>query len=157
MAPYIDARRRKLAWPIGRPIGCHSKCEVKMLPFLMRFQDAGILLLRLMVSVIFFSSGWAHVRDPGARSKRIGMSKGFTAFLGTAEIAGSLGVAVGVLPQAAAMGLILIMLGAISKKVFVWHTGFWGKDGYGWHYDLMIVVMNIVIIVTDGGRYILIR
>ena len=128
-----------------------------MVPFLMRFQDAGILLLRLMVGLIFFSSGWTDVRNPEERSKSIGMSKGFTVFLGVAEIAGSLGIAAGVLPQAAAIGLIVIMLGAIAKKIFVWHTGFWGKDGRGWHYELMIIVMNIVIIVTDGGRYILIR
>ncbi|PYX35099.1 MAG: hypothetical protein DMG73_04250 [Acidobacteria bacterium] len=55
------------------------------------------------------------------------MSKGLTIFLGAAELAGGLGVAFGVLPQLAAMGLILIMLGAIQKKIFVWHTGFWGE------------------------------
>ncbi|MGB6875075.1 MAG: DoxX family protein [Candidatus Acidiferrales bacterium] len=128
-----------------------------MLPYLMQFQDAGILLLRLMVGLIFISSGWKHMKDPAGRSKSIGMSKGFTVFLGAAEIAGSLGVIFGVLPQLAALGLILLMLGAIQKKIFVWHTGFWGKDGYGWHYDLMMIVMSIVIIVTDGGRYILVR
>ncbi|MGB6483769.1 MAG: DoxX family protein [Candidatus Acidiferrales bacterium] len=128
-----------------------------MLPYLMQFQDAGILLLRLMVGLIFISSGWKHMKDPAGRSKSIGMSKGFTVFLGAAEIAGSLGVIFGVLPQLAALGLILLMLGAIQKKIFVWHTGFWGKDGYGWHYDLMMIVMSIVIVVTDGGRYILVR
>ncbi|MGC1106770.1 MAG: DoxX family protein [Candidatus Acidiferrales bacterium] len=128
-----------------------------MLSYLMQFQDAGILLLRLMVGLIFISSGWKHLKDPTGRSKSIGMSKGFTVFLGAAEIAGSLGVIFGVLPQLAALGLILLMLGAIQKKIFVWHTGFWGKDGYGWHYDLMMIVMSIVIIVTDGGRYILVK
>jgi putative oxidoreductase len=128
-----------------------------MFPYLMRFQDAGILLLRLMVGLIFISSGWKHLKDPAGRSKSIGMSKGFTVFLGAAEIAGSLGVIFGVLPQLAALGLILIMLGVIQNKVFEWHTGFWGKDGHGWDYELMIIVMCIVIIVTDGGRYILVK
>lgn len=126
-----------------------------MIPYLMRFQDVGALLLRLMVGTIFFSSGWNHLKDPVGRSKSIGMSKGFTIFLGTAEIAGSLGVIAGVLPQLAALGLILIMLGVIQKKVFEWHTGFWG--GHGWNYELMIIVMCIMVIVTDGGRYILVR
>jgi putative oxidoreductase len=76
-------------------------------------------------------------------------------FLGVAEIAGSLGVGFGVLPQLAALGLILVMLGAIQKKIFVWHTGFWGKNASGWHYDLMFVVMNLVIIATGGGRWVL--
>jgi len=62
-----------------------------------------------------------------------------------------------VLTQLAALGLILIMLGAIQKKIFVWHTGFWGKGGQGWHYDLMLVLMNLVIIFTNGGRFVLLK
>ncbi|PYJ65972.1 MAG: hypothetical protein DMF38_11135 [Verrucomicrobia bacterium] len=40
-----------------------------------------------------------------ARSKDIGMSKGFTIFLGAAQVAGSLGVIFGVFTQLAAAGL----------------------------------------------------
>jgi putative oxidoreductase len=128
-----------------------------MLPQLTRFSDFGFLLLRLMVGLVFITSGWNHLRDPEARGKSIGESKGFTIFLGAAEVAGSLGVIFGVLTQLAALGLILLMLGAIQKKIFVWHTGFWGEKTYGWHYDLMLVVMNLVIIVTNGGRFVLLR
>ncbi len=117
--------------------------------------DAALLLLRLMIAAVFCSSGWSHAKDPAGRSKSIGMSPGFTLFLGIAELAGGLGVAAGVLPQLAALGLILIMLGAIQKKIFVWHTGFWGKDGYGWHYDLIFVLMNLVVITTAGGKWVL--
>src|ERR1700733_1733220 len=60
------------------------------------------------------------------------MSKAFTIFLGIAEMAGSLGVAFGVLTPLAAFGLILIMFDAIQKKIFTWHTGFWGEKGSGW-------------------------
>jgi len=128
-----------------------------MIPQLLRYEDIGILLLRLMAGVVFISSGWNHIKDPAKRAKSIGMSKGFTIFLGTAEIAGSLGIIAGVLTQIAALGLIALMLGAIGKKIAVWHTGFWGKDGYGWHYDLMLVVMCLMIVFTDGGRYVLLR
>jgi putative oxidoreductase len=83
------------------------------------------------------------------------MSKGFTIFLGAAELAGSLGIMFGVLQQIAAIGLILIMLGAIQKKIFVWHTGFCGEKSSGWHYDLTFAVMCFVVLVTDGGRYVL--
>lgn len=80
------------------------------------------------------------------------MSKGFTIFLGLVELAGSLGVVLGVLAQPAAIGLILIMLGAIQKKIFVWRTGFWGKSGTnGWSYDTMLVVMNLIIVTAGGG------
>lgn len=128
-----------------------------LFPQLARFADVGFLLLRLMVGVVFISSGWNHLKDPEARAKSIGMNKGFTVFLGAAEILGSLGVMLGVLTQLAAVGLILLMLGAIQRKVFVWHTSFWGKAGYGWHYDLIFVVMNIVIVVTGGGDLVLLK
>jgi putative oxidoreductase len=126
-----------------------------MFPQLNQFADLGFLLLRLMVGVVFIGSGWSHLKDPEARGKSIGMSKGFTIFLGAAEVAGSLGVMLGVLTQLAGLGLILIMLGAIQKKIFVWHTGFWGEKNSGWHYDLMFVVMNLVIVFTGGGRWVL--
>lgn len=128
-----------------------------MFPTLSRFTDLGILLLRLMVGLVFVTSGYSHLKDPEARAKSIGMSKGFTVFLGLAEVGGGLGVAAGVLPQIAAFGLILIMLGAIQKKMFVWHTGFWGEKSSGWHYDLIFVLMNLLIAFTDGGRYVLVK
>src|SRR5215510_3936874 len=126
-----------------------------MFPQLLHYSDVALLLLRIMVGIIFAVSGWNHLKDLEARSKSIGMSKGFTAFLGAAELAGGLGVMFGVLTQLAAAGLILLMLGAIQKKIFVWHTGFWGKDSQGWHYDLIFVVMSLTIIFTDGGKYVL--
>lgn len=124
-----------------------------VIPQLLRFSDLALLLLRLLVAVIFFASGMNHARDPVGRAASIGMSPGFTRFLGWAEMAGALGVAIGVLTQLAALGLIATMLGSIQKKIFVWHTGFWGDKGYGWHYDLMLLVMNLVILTTGGGRF----
>ena len=128
-----------------------------MFPQLARFTDLGILLQRLMVGLVFVTSGFRHLNDPAARSKDIGMSKAFTIFLGIAEVAGALGVAFGVLTQLAAIGLILIMFGAIQKKIFAWHTGFWGEKGSGWHYDLMFILMNLLIAFTNGGAYVLLR
>jgi putative oxidoreductase len=126
--------------------------------YFLSFAGLALLLQRLMVALVFGTSGWKHLKDPAARSKDIGMSKGFTVFLGAAELAGALGVAFGVLTQLAALGLILLGLGAIQKKVFVWHTGFWGKHGTdGWSYDLMLIIMNLVIITTGGGSYVLWR
>ncbi|MBA3761432.1 MAG: DoxX family protein [Gemmatimonadales bacterium] len=125
--------------------------------FLYGLSDLALLLMRLMVGVVFVSSGWKHAKDPVERGKSIGMSPGLARFLGIAELAGGLGVALGVLTQFAAIGLILIMAGAIYKKIAAWHTGFWGKHGDGWHYDLLFVVMCLVIATTGGGRYVLLQ
>ncbi|HEX7288208.1 MAG TPA: DoxX family protein [Candidatus Angelobacter sp.] len=124
-----------------------------MFPQLAQFADLSLLLLRLMVAAVFVTSGWSHVKDPKGRAASIGASPGFTALLGTAELAGGLGVAFGVLTQLAAIGLILVMLGAIQKKIVAWHTGFWGDKNSGWSYDLMLVLMNLVIATTGGGKY----
>jgi len=125
---------------------------------LTRFTDVALLLLRVMVGLVFLTSGWNHLRDPAGRSKDIGLSKRFTIFLGAAELAGGLVIILGVFAQLAAAALILIMFGAIQKKIFVWRTGFWGKSGTnGWSYDAMLLVMNLVIITTGGGNLSLMR
>jgi putative oxidoreductase len=126
-----------------------------LFPNLIRFAGLALLFMRLMVGLIYADSGWRNLANPAARSKDLGMSPGFTVFLGIAELAGGLGVAAGVLTQLAAMGLILIMLGAIRTEIFVWHTGFWGKKGPGWYYDLTLISVLLVIITTGGGPYIL--
>lgn len=123
------------------------------IPGAAQFTDLSLLLLRLMVAAVIGSSGYSHLRSPRQRAESIGMSAGFTVFLGVAETAGALGVAFGVLTEWAALGLILVMAGAIYKKIFVWKTGFWGGKAYGWHYDLMLVAMNFAILCTGGGRY----
>ena len=92
---------------------------------------------------------------PKERAESIGMSVGVTLMLGWLAMAGALGVAVGILTQLAAIGLIVIMLGAIKKKIADWETGFWGEEASGWHYDLMLIAMNLVIATTAGGRYVL--
>ncbi|MGB7281374.1 MAG: DoxX family protein [Candidatus Acidiferrum sp.] len=122
-------------------------------PQLAQFTNIVLVLLRVMVGIVFLTSGYKHLRDPATRSKDIGMSKSFTIFLGAVELAGGLGVISGILAQLAAIGLILVMLGSIQKKIFTWHTGFWGKSGTnGWSYDTMLVVMNLVIVTTGGGN-----
>jgi putative oxidoreductase len=127
-------------------------------PQLARFTDAALLLVRLMVGIVFVTSGYKHLKDPETRSKDIEMSKSFTILLGAVELAGGLGVLSGVLAQLAAIGLILLMLGAIQKKVFVWHSDFWGKSGTnGWSYETMLIAMNLVTVTTGGGNLALSR
>jgi putative oxidoreductase len=121
------------------------------------YADYGLVALRVMAGAIFIQSGYSDLKDPDARSKSIEMPKSFTLFLGAAEVAGGLAIVFGVLQQLAAIGLILIMLGAVQKKAMVWKTGFWGKDGFGYNYELTIVSMLLVVLFTDGGRFVLLR
>jgi len=123
-----------------------------VIPGAMHFANLSLFLLRLMVAAVFGTSGYSHLKSPRERAESMGMSVGFTVFLGVAELAGSMALVLGVLTQWAALGLILIMCGAIYKKIVVWKTGFWGEKSMGWHYDLMFVVMNLVIFCTGGGQ-----
>jgi putative oxidoreductase len=114
--------------------------------------DVGALALRLMLASEFLPSGISSLRDPVSRARLNGISPSFMVFIGVAEIAGSLGLIAGILARAAALGLIAIMAGAIYKKAFAWHTGYWGKDNMGWHYELMLVAMNIMIVLAGPGH-----
>jgi putative oxidoreductase len=125
-------------------------------PQLLQFSDVALLCLRLIVAVVFFDSGLKHVKDPVRRGASIGLSPRVTRMLGFASMAAALGVAFGVFTQVAALGLMVISLGAIQKKLFVWHTGFWGDKTYGWHYDLVFLVANLVSLTTGGGRLVLV-
>ena len=117
------------------------------------FADWSLLFVRIMLALVFGSSGWSHLRQPQERARSIGMSVPFTVFLGAAELAGAIALAVGFLADWAALGLILIMLGAIYKKIAEWKTGFWGEKSTGWHYDLLMIAMNFVILTMGPGRW----
>jgi putative oxidoreductase len=115
--------------------------------------DCSLLFLRLMVALVFGTSGFNHLKSPRERAESLGLSVPATVFIGAAEVAGALGLTFGVLTQWAALGLILIMFGAIYMKVVKWKTGFWGEKASGWHYDLLFIVMNLTILTTGGGRF----
>jgi putative oxidoreductase len=119
------------------------------------FTDYALVLLRVMVGLVFIDSGYNDLRAPEARSQNLGLPKRVILFLAAAELLGGFAVAIGLLTQLASIGLILVMLGAVQKKIFVWKTGFWGKDGLGWNYELILISMLLVILCTNGGRFVI--
>jgi len=123
-------------------------------PSLLGLQDFSLFLLRMVVALVFGASGYYTLRDPVGRGRSFDLSPRAAVGIGLAEVLGSLGLVTGVLVQLAAIGLILIGLGAIQKKVFVWKTGIWGDKNSGWHYDLTYLAMNLVIAATAGGRWV---
>ena len=122
------------------------------IPGATHYVDLSLLLLRLIVAVVFGTSGFNHLKSPRQRAESLGLRIPLTVFIGAAEVAGALGLTFGVLTQWAALGLILIMLGAVYMKVVQWKTGFWGEKASGWHYELLFIVMCLTILTTGGGR-----
>jgi putative oxidoreductase len=123
------------------------------IPGAIAYADWSLLLLRLMLALVFGASGFSHLKQPKERAASIGMSVPFTVFLGAAELAGAIGIAAGFMAPWAALGLIFVMLGAIYKKIAEWKTGFWGERSMGWHYDVLMIVMNLAIVTMGPGRY----
>lgn len=112
--------------------------------------DFALLALRIIVAIIFFSSGKSHVMQPAKRGESIGMPPGATRFLGIIEITGAISVAAGIYIQIGAILLIGVMLGAIYKKTMVWDMGFYSDKGFGWHYDLLLLCANLVFLAMGG-------
>lgn len=119
--------------------------------------SAALLLLRVVIAIIFFSSGKSHIRDPQGRGESIGMPPAVTAVLGAAEMMAAVSLGLGIYIQVGAAIVIFVMLGAIYKKMIVWKTGFYAEKGFGWHYDLLLLAGCLVIFATHGGEYIVLR
>ena len=120
------------------------------------FQDAALLLLRLLVGSLFVYSGFGKYKKLASFANENGLPVP-VAFIGvSAEFWGGLGVAFGVLTPPAASGILLVMCGSIYHHVVKWKSPYWAAKG-GWEYDLMWLTMCLVIITTGGGNIALYR
>lgn len=115
------------------------------------FFDYALLGLRIIVAIVFFSSGLKHVSKPQERAESIGLSPASTTVLGVVELIGAFSVALGIYIQIGAILLSIVMLGAIYKKIVVWKKGFYSKEGFGWHYDMLLLMANLVFLATGGN------
>ena len=115
-----------------------------MILFLFDYADLGILALRIGIAAIFIAHG----------TKKLGGTMGpFMTFIGAAETLGGLALLVGFLTQYAALGIGIIMLGAIYKKIFEWHMPFSSSEKMGWEIDLMLLTVCIALMTLGSGLY----
>src|SRR5712664_2963980 len=109
-----------------------------------------ILALRVLAGFIFVWSGVRHSGNPEGSSTDLGLPKPIVLLVGIVELLAGLGIAGGLLTRLSAVGLMMVMLGAMHRKAFVWHSGFWGKGSQGWHYDLLLFLIALMIFATNG-------
>ena len=113
--------------------------------------DWGLLVLRLGLGVTFLVHGiqkrtmWKI--QPSAQLPASLLSK--LRILSVAEPLGGVAAITGFLSQLAAVGFVIIMLGAINLKARQLHKGFTG-DG-GWELDYVILSAAIALAILGAG------
>ena len=117
--------------------------------------DFGLLALRIITAIVFFSSGKSHFLKSKERGESIGMSPTATKIIGLLEVIAAISIAFGIYHQIGAAIIIIVMLGAIQKKLFVWNTKFYEDKGYGWHYDVIFMAIALTLLGT-AGKFVLI-
>jgi putative oxidoreductase len=124
-----------------------------------QLSDVALLLLRIGIGTVFLVHGTAKRRlwkmQPSAQ-----MPLGFLRtlrLLSIAEPAGGLAVLVGFLTQPAALGLALVMLGALRFLITKAHRKFTTETGAGWEFELMLLLGALVLLAMGAGRFALDR
>lgn len=110
------------------------------------FENFVLLAMRLVIATVFFVHGISKLRNWKGLPP-------FMRFIGIAETFGSISMLGGFLVQISAIGLGIIILGAIYKKVFVWKVPFNTEKGMGWEFDLTILVILLALIIFGAGTF----
>lgn len=120
---------------------------------LSKYRDLAMFLLRLIIASIFLAAARSKLMFWSPLPEGMAMSAGMVnlmKFLMVAEAVGGVALIIGFLTRWAALGLGIIMLGAIA---FTWSMGFMTASGPGWSFPLMILAGCIVLIVYGGGKW----
>lgn len=115
----------------------------------------GVLLLRLSVGAVFLYHGvqkWAiwtgAVDTAGMSANMVNLMK----LLSIVEPLGGVALIFGFLTQLAALGLAVIMVGAIWFKMQVWQVAFMTNTNTGWEFDLVLLAANLAILFCGAGK-----
>ncbi|MCH7758974.1 DoxX family protein [Patescibacteria group bacterium] len=120
---------------------------------LYQLNDLGILVLRIVLGVIFLVHGiskfamWKMQPSEQMPKNMLTMMR----FLSIVESLGGLAVLAGFLTQFAALGLGVIMIGALVFKIGIWKAPFTAQDKLGWEYDLILLAVSFALFISGPG------
>lgn len=123
------------------------------------YTDWGLLALRLVLAATFI----AHGRMKGAMWKMQPSDKlpasmlNILRLLSICEPLGAVALIAGFLTQLAALGLTIIMLGALDLKIRTRKVPFTVTEKVGWEYELLVAGGTFALIFTGGGAFALDR
>jgi len=125
----------------------------------MQLSDVALLLLRIGLGTVFIVHGTAKRRlwkvQPSPQLP-VGLLRTLR-LLSIAEPAGGLAVLVGFLTQPAALGLALVMLGALRFLIVDAHRAFTTETAAGWEFELVLLFVALALAVMGGGGFALDR
>src|SRR6266566_2128384 len=121
------------------------------------FNDVALLVLG--IGAVFLSHGLGKRRlwsmQP-SQQMPAGMLRNLR-ILSIAEPAGGLGLLVGFLTQLAALGLVIVMLGALQFLITKVHRKFTGDNSAGWEFEFMLLIVALALAILGGGKFALDR
>ena len=121
--------------------------------------DVALLILRLALGAVFLVHGlpkrglWSA--QPSAQMPAGMLTR--LRILSIAEPAGALGVIFGFLTQLAALGLVVVMLGAITFLRTKAHRKFKEENAPGWEFEFMLMMVALALAITGAGKFALDR
>src|SRR5882762_5714996 len=124
-----------------------------------QFSDFALLILRLAVGTIFLMHGlpkrglWSA--QPSEQMPASMLTK--LRILSIAEPAGALGLIFGFLTQLAALGLVIVMLGAITFLRTKAHRKFKEENSPGWEFEFMLMMVALALAIMGAGKFALDR
>ncbi len=113
-----------------------------------KYGDLAMLVLRIVVGAVFIGHGmmkFGSWQQPAEGMNIVMM------ILSIAEPVGGIAILAGVLTQWAALGLSIIMIGAICLKQFVWGGAFMGGQG-SWEFDAVLLGSLLVTLCYGAGK-----
>lgn len=126
-----------------------------MFEFLREFSDVGLLFLRLALGAVFLVHGidkLAMWKMQPSEQMPAPMIKLFR-LLSIVEPLGGAAMMAGFLTPLAAIGFMIIMLGAIGVKMNVMKLGFITSMKVGWDFDLMNFASAAALLVLGPGAF----
>jgi putative oxidoreductase len=128
--------------------------QMKLTARLAKWNNVGILVLRLALATIFIVHGlhkwsmWGMEPSAELHASMLTILK----ILSIAEPLAAIALIIGYLTPVATIGLIVDMLGAINVKMNIAHTPFMDMPGPGWEFEFMILAALICLLLSGPGK-----
>jgi len=121
---------------------------------LLRFNDWGLLVLRLAIGVIFIQHGlykWMLWHMQPSDQLPVSMLM-ILRFLSIAEPLGGAAMIIGILTPITSIAMSILMVLVINMKITVQHIGFIGDKATGWEFDFVILAGALCILLVGPGK-----